>query len=151
LTFNELCNVMGVTALWCLTDPITQNCKSGRGFRVGLGSGLILSNVLHPFRGCIQNFYITFGATIFSFVTYICFVHRGDFCEWSDLILLQFLFANTAVSFCSLLGFVSLSFWEGNCGEEISMRWRCFEKINHLHDSWFVLRNDGLHTGFSCL
>jgi len=37
---------------------------------------------------------------------------------------------------------------KANSGEEISTRWRCFEKINHLRDSWLVLRNDGLETIF---
>jgi len=41
------------------------------------------------------------------------------------------LVANTAAFFHSLLGFVSHCFWEVDSGEEISMRWRCVEKINH--------------------
>jgi len=70
----------------------------------------------------------------------------------SEVIFLQLiLFANTAAFFRSLLGLVSHSFREGDSGEEISTQWRCFEKINHLRDSWLVLRNDGLQTGFLCL
>jgi len=67
------------------------------------------------------------------------------------LFLQLILFANTAAFFCSLLGLVSHSFLEGQSGEEISTRWHCVEKINHLHDSLLVLRNDGLQSGFSCL
>jgi len=50
------------------------------------------------------------------------------------------LFPNTAALFCSLFELVSHSFWEGDTGEEISTRWHCFEKINHLRDSWLVWR-----------
>jgi len=57
-------------------------------------------------------------------------------------------FANTAAFCCSLLGLVPHSFREGNSDMEISTRWLYFEKINHLRDSWLV-RNDGLQTGFS--
>jgi len=60
------------------------------------------------------------------------------------------LFANTAAFLCSLMGLVSHWFWEGDSGEEISTRWRCVEKINHLRDSWLILGNDDLQTGFSC-
>jgi len=42
-----------------------------------------------------------------------------------------FLFANTAAFFCSPLGLVSHSFWEGDSGEEISTRWSCVGKINY--------------------
>jgi len=31
------------------------------------------------------------------------------------------------------------------------MLWRYFEKINHLHDFWLVLGNNGLKARFSCL
>jgi len=41
------------------------------------------------------------------------------------------LFANTAVFFYSLLGFISHSHWEGEGSEEISTLWHCFEEINH--------------------
>jgi len=61
------------------------------------------------------------------------------------------LIANTAAFFGSLLSFISHSFRKGDSAEEISARWGCFEKINHLHISWLLLRNDGLQTGFSCL
>jgi len=49
------------------------------------------------------------------------------------------LFANTAAFFYSLLGLASHCFWEGDCGEEISTRWRCVKKINHSRDSKLVL------------
>jgi len=56
--------------------------------------------------------------------------------------------ANTAAFFCSLLGLVSHCFSEGDSGEENSTRQHCFEKINHLRDSWLAVRNDGLQTDF---
>jgi len=59
------------------------------------------------------------------------------------------LFANTAMFFYSLLGFVSRWFWEGDSGEEISTRWRCVEKINHSRDSLLVLKS--LQADFSYL
>jgi len=43
-------------------------------------------------------------------------------------------FANTAV-FLFSAGISLTLFWEGDSGEEISMRWRCVEKINHSRDS----------------
>jgi len=49
------------------------------------------------------------------------------------------LFENTAVFFHYLLGLVSRCFWEGYNGEEISTRWRCVAKINHLRDSCLAL------------
>jgi len=58
------------------------------------------------------------------------------------------LFANTAALFCSLLRLVSHSFEKATSSEGISTRWVWFEKINHLRDSWLVLINDGLQTGF---
>jgi len=64
--------------------------------------------------------------------------------EVMAIFLQLILLANTAAFGYYLLGLVSHSFWEGESGEEISARWRCFEKINHLHDSWFVWRNDDL-------
>jgi len=45
------------------------------------------------------------------------------------------LFANTDALFRSLIRLVSHFFKNFDSGEEISTRWRCFEKINHLHDS----------------
>jgi len=59
------------------------------------------------------------------------------------------LFANIAAFFCSLLGLVSHTFSEGNSREEVSTRWHCVEKINHLRDSSLVLRNNGPRSGFS--
>ena len=50
------------------------------------------------------------------------------------------LFANTAALFCSLLGLVSHSFLEGDSDEEISTRWHCVEKSNHLHVSSLVFQ-----------
>jgi len=68
------------------------------------------------------------------------------------IFLQHILFANTAAFFCSLLGLVSHSFWEGDSGDDITSRgWYCVEKINHSRDSWLVLRNDDLQTVFSCL
>jgi len=78
----------------------------------------------------------------------------GNFCERSncDFFLQQLiLLANTAAFFCSLVELDSHSFSEGDSRDEISTRWRCFEKIDHFRDSWLVLRNNGLQTGFSCL
>jgi len=72
--------------------------------------------------------------------------------EVTVIFLLQLiLFANTAAFFCSLLGFVSHSFREGDRSKEISTGWHCVEEINHLRDSWLVSRNDGLQIGFSYL
>jgi len=54
--------------------------------------------VVSQFRASIQNFFITFTATIlFLLEGYICCAHRDDFCE--DVIVFSFqliLFANTA-------------------------------------------------------
>ena len=61
------------------------------------------------------------------------------------------IFANTAEFFCYLRELASHSVWDGDSGEEISIRWRCFKKINHLRDFWLVSRNDALSTGFSGL
>jgi len=89
-------------------------------------------------------------------VTYICCAHRGDFCEWCDC---DFASANSICKHSRVLLFhVQISItrvlrkvkWVDS-GEEIIKRWRCFEKINHLRDSWLVLRSDGLQTAFSCL
>jgi len=59
------------------------------------------------------------------------------------------LFANTAAFFCFLPGLVSHSFREGDRGEEINTRWLWLKAINHLRDSWLVLRS--LQAGMSCL
>jgi len=59
------------------------------------------------------------------------------------------LFANTVVFFYSLLELVSHYVWEGDSGEEISTWWHCVEKIDHLSDSWLILRS--LQAGFSYL
>jgi len=83
-------------------------------------------------------------------VTKICCAHRGNFCAEVIVIFLQLIiFANTAAFFCSLLGLVSHSFWEGDSGEEISTRWRCVKKINHSRDYWQVSRS--LQAGYSYL
>jgi len=61
------------------------------------------------------------------------------------MISLQLLpLANTAAFFCSLLGLVSNSFLEVDSGSEISTPWHCVEEINHLRNSWLVLRNNDL-------
>ena len=76
---------------------------------------------------------------------HICSAHCGDLCEWSgcDFSSANSRVANTAALFYSLLeSGVSHDFWKDDSGEEISKRWGCVEKINHLHDSWLALRND---------
>ena len=75
---------------------------------------------------------------------YICCAHRGDACESSDCdsSSANSTRASTAAFFCSLVGLISHAFWGGDSGEEISTRWNCVEKINHLRDSWLFLGND---------
>jgi len=92
-----------------------QSCKSGRAFRVGPGSGLILSKCFGPAYNNIQSNYFFFRdrfvvLTVVSFVSAVIVI-------FLQLILL----ANTAAFFCSLLGLVSHSFSEGDSGEEITM------------------------------
>jgi len=70
--------------------------------------------------------------------------------EVTVIFLQLMLFANTAAFFYYLFGLDSHYFWEGDSGEEISTIWHWVEEINHPHISWFVSRNNGLQTSFSC-
>ena len=115
--------------------------------RAGLfGLGLILPKHFGPIAGLHTKFFNNTKSNNF-FLPWRTFVVLNAVTFVSEVmaIFLQpILLANTAAFGCYLLGLLSHSFWEGDSGEEISTRWRCFEKINHLRDSWFVLRNDGL-------
>ena len=89
--------------------------------RFGSGRVCVYQNISGQFRACIQNFFITRKTTfVFSDVTSVN--------EVIVIFLQRILFANTAAFFYFLLGLVSHCFWEGDCGEEISTRWRCVEK-----------------------
>ena len=91
-----------------------------------------------------KDFFLSWG-------TFVLLTAVASVSEVIVIFLQLFLLANIAAFFCSLLGLVSYSFWEGDSGDEMSTRWRCFETINHLRDAWLVLRNDGAHTRFPCL
>jgi len=137
--------------------PLRQSCKSGRAFRVGFapGSCLSLSKCFRPILGLhTKLFYNIKSNDFFTFVvlkrffTFFLHFYRPTFVvltaellwvKWLWFLLL-ILFANTAAFFCSLLGLASNSFWEGNSGKEISIRWLCVEKINHSRDVWLVLK-----------
>jgi len=127
-----------------------QSCKSGWFF--GSDWGLSLPKCfgtisgLHttPFHNIQSNFF---------FLTWGPFVVLTRVTSVSEMIVtfLQLIpFANTAAFFCSLLGLDPHSFWEGGNCNEISTPWHYVEEINHLRDSWLVLRNDGLQTSLSC-
>jgi len=60
------------------------------------------------------------------------------------------LFANTAGFFCSLLRLVTYSFEKATALKKLARNGIALKIIN-LRNSWLVLRNDGLQTGFSCL
>ena len=132
---------------------VSQSCTSDQAFTVGPGSGLSLSKYFGPIWACNTKLFTTFRVTIFIFrdVQLLCSSHWLLWEKWLLISLQLILFANAPALFCSLLGSVSHSFWEGESGQEISTRWLCFEKINLWSDSWLVLRNDSLQTGFSCL
>jgi len=102
--------------------------------RAGLfGSGWVLAWVCRKFSGrfraCIQNLFVTFSETIFS---YICCTHRGYFCEWSDC---DFSSANSIYKHNCVLLFsarIKLTlFCVGHHGKEISTPWHCVEEIYH--------------------
>ena len=84
------------------------------GFRTWLGPGsdISLSKCFGPISGLHTKLFCNIQSNdFFSFVTYICCIPSGDFCEWSDCDFFQLsLFANTAAFFCSLLGLVSKLF-----------------------------------------
>jgi len=115
-----------------------QSFKSGRAFRVGPGSGLSLTNVSGRFRACpcIHKFYYTIRSNNFFLSwSFVLLTVVTSVSEVIVIFLQLILFASTTAFFCSLLGWVSHSFLEGDSREEISTRWHCAEKINHLRDS----------------
>ena len=119
----------------------------------GSGSGLSLSKCFGPISGLHTELFYNIQSNDF-FLSWCTFVVLTAVISVSKVIVIflqPILFENTATLCCSLLGLVSHCFWEGNSGEEFSTRWHCFEEINHSRDSWLVLRNDDLQTGFSCL
>ena len=119
-----------------------QSCKSGRAFQVGPGSISGLYTKL---------FYNILWVTIFSWRRFVVLNAVTSESEVTGIFLQIIIFANATPFFCSFLGLVSHSFWEGDRGAETSTRWNCVEKINHVRDSWLVSKNDGPQTGFSCL
>jgi len=129
-----------------------QSCKSGWVFRVGSDWGLSLPKCfgtisgLHakPFYSIQSNvFFLTWGPYIV--LTAVASVREAI------VIFLQLIpFANTDAFGCYLLQLDPHCFWEGDNGNEISTLWHYVEEINHLRDSWLVLRNDGLKTSLSC-
>jgi len=83
---------------------MVQSYKSGRVFQIWLELKFV-----KIFWACIQNFFITLRVIIFSFVTYICCAHHGNFCEWSDC---DFFAANSVCKhscFLLLLARISLT------------------------------------------
>ena len=136
-----------------------QSCKSGRAFRVGLGfgpgSGSSVSKCFGPILGLHTKLFYNIQSKDFFFCDLHWLYSPRWFLwvKWLWFFLQLIIFANTAGFFCSLLGLVSHShsFPEVDNGNEISKPWHCFEEINHLRNSWLVLRNDDLQAGFSGL
>jgi len=117
---------------------MVQSYKSSRAFRVGPGSGLSLSK----YFGSADKTFCNIKSNDF-FLSWCRFVVLTAVTSVSEVIVIflqLILFANAAAFIYSLLGLVSDCFWEGDSSQEISMRWRCVEKINHSRDSWLVLR-----------
>jgi len=132
---------------------MVQSYKSGRAFRIELGSGLSLSK----YFGLISDLHTKLFYGIRStgndfFLSWSRFVVLTAVTSVSEVIVISLeliLFANTAALYSSLLGLVSHTFRECDSGKEISTRWLCLKEINHSRDSWIVLRS--LQAGLSCL
>jgi len=137
-----------------------QSCKSAQVFRIGQGSGLSLSKCFVPISGRHTKLLVTFLITIF-FLSWCTFVVptmvSKSACKVTSVseVIVTFLqlilSASTGSFFCSLVGLVSHSLRQGDSHKEINTQWRYFEKIDHLRNSWLLLKNNGLQTGFSCL
>jgi len=103
---------------------MVQSYKSGQVFQVGL-------KFVKIFWACIRNFFITPRVFFFffSFVTYVCCAHHGNFCEWSDY---DFFSANSGCKHsCILLlsARISLTLLEKVTAVR---KWaHCVKKINH--------------------
>ena len=65
---------------------VNVSCKSGRAFQVrpGFEPGLRLSKYFGPISGLHAKLVHNLRVTVFSYLMYICCVHRSDFCECSD-------------------------------------------------------------------
>jgi len=120
---------------------MVQSYKSGRAFRVGPGSGLSLSKYFESIFGLHTQLFNNIKSNDFflSWRRFVVLTAERSVSEVIVIFLQLILFANTAAFFYSLLGWVSYCYWGGDNGKEISMRWRCVEKINHSRDSWLVL------------
>ena len=124
-------------------------------FRAGFGpgSGLSLSKCFGPISGLhAKTFYDIQSKDVFiSWCRFVVLTTVTSMSEVIGTFLQLILFENTAAFFCSSLGLVLHCFWEGDSGQEVSTRCRCFGKINHVGDSWVALRNYGLQARCSCL
>jgi len=91
---------------------MVQNYKSGRAFRVGPVSGLILSKFFGPISSLhTKRFYnITSNDFFLSWRRFVVLTAVTSVSEVIAIFLQLILFANTAVFFHSLLGFVSHCF-----------------------------------------
>ena len=108
--------------------------RAGSGFRL-----------VKMFRACIHKFFILFEVTI-SFLKRICSAHcEASVSEMIAIFLRLILFVNTAAFFFSARSSLAF-FFRRHSGDEVSTRWHCVEKINHVRDSSLVLRNNGLQS-----
>jgi len=123
---------------------MVQSYKLSRPFRVGPGWSISLSKYFGPISSLHTKLFITFKTNVFFFRNVVLLSSQQHSTSVSEVVVIflqLILLANTAAFFYSLLGLLSHCFWEGDSGEEISTRWRCFEKINRSRDSWLVLRS----------
>jgi len=116
---------------------MVQSYKPDWTLLVGPGSGLSLSKISGLHTKLLYN--IKSNDFFLSWRRFVALTAVTSVSEVIAIFLQLILFANAAAFFYSLLGLVSHCFWESDTGEEISTRWRCVEKINHLRDSWLVL------------
>ena len=119
------------------------------GFTGRAGFVLNFSKCFGPISGLHTKHLWHSEWRFFYLVTYICYGHRGYFCKWCDC---GFSAANSICKHSCVLLFVAriglTLFLKGESSEEISTRWSCVQKINHLRDSCLVLINDGLKPAF---
>jgi len=125
---------------------LVQSCKLGRAFRVGFG--LMFVNMFRADFGPAYKLFLQHSKYRFlhSWRRFVLLTTMTAVSEVIVTFLQVILSANTAALFRSLLGLVSNSFWEADGVEEISTRWRCYEKTNHLRDG---LQLTGFSTNWS--
>jgi len=122
---------------------------------VGPGSGLTLSKYFGPISDLHSKLFYNIRSNNFS-ISWHTFV-----VPTAALLWLKWLWFSSANSICKLS---CVSLFSARVSLTLMLRRRqrwgnqdaardefCFEKINHLRNSWLVLRNDGRETGFPCL